>query len=105
LPAVLGVTLGKLPLLRPTREGIMTIERPPKEREAGWRRVCLAYPRVPRQAGASEQEAHEAAVAAVQTVLPLPLEARAGAVNAVAYATRYHFEWFCRGAKRSGAQS
>jgi len=44
-----------------------------------------------RQAGASDQEAHEAAVAAVQTVLPLPWkEASVEAVNAIAYATRNH---------------
>jgi len=41
-----------------------------------------------RAAGASDQ-AHEAAVAAVPTVLPLSWkEASAGAANAVAYATR-----------------
>jgi hypothetical protein len=52
-----------------------------------------------RQAGATDQEAHEAAVAAVQTVLPLAWkEASAEAVNAVAYATRHYPEWFWRGA-------
>jgi hypothetical protein len=46
----------------------------------------------------SNQEAHEAAVAAVQSVLPLPWkEASAEAVNVVAYATKYHSEWFWRG--------
>jgi hypothetical protein len=44
-----------------------------------------------REAGASDQEAHEAAVAAVQEVLPLPWkEASAEAVNTIVYATRYH---------------
>jgi hypothetical protein len=51
--------------------------------------------------GASDQDAHEAAVAAVQSVLPLPRkEASAEAVNAVAYATRNHSEWFWQGARR-----
>jgi len=76
------------------------IERPPTltdDRIPTWRRACLAY-RQWRAAGASDQEAHEAAVAAVQTVLPLPWkEASAEAVNAVAYATRYHPEWLWRG--------
>jgi len=65
-------------------------ERPPTptdERKPAWRLACLAY-RERRRAGASDQEAHEAAVAAVQRVLPLPWrEASAEAVNAVAYAT------------------
>jgi hypothetical protein len=51
-----------------------------------------------RRAGASDHEAHLAAVAAVQLVLPLPWkEASAEAVNAVAYPTRYHPKWLCRG--------
>jgi hypothetical protein len=55
-----------------------------------WRRVCPAYRKM-RQAGRSDQEAHEAAVMAVLEALPtLPWkEASAEAVNAVAYATRY----------------
>src|SRR5262249_58508122 len=52
--------------------------------------------------GAEDREAHEAAVAAVQTVLPLPWqEASIEAVSAVAYATRYHPEWFWRGAQHT----
>jgi len=50
----------------------MAVERPripTEKREPAWRRACLAY-RAWRQAGASDQQAHEAAVAAVQTVLP-----------------------------------
>jgi len=40
------------------------------------------------------------AVAAVQSVLPLPWkEASTEAVNAVAYATEYYSEWFWRGAQ------
>jgi hypothetical protein len=54
-----------------------------------------------RQAGASDQEAHEAAVAAVHTVLPLPWKG-AEAVNAIAYATKHHSEWFWRGAQVKG---
>jgi hypothetical protein len=57
----------------------------------------VAY-RAKRREGASDQEAHEAAVAAVQEVLPLPRkEASAEAVNAVAYATKYHSERFWQG--------
>ena len=68
----------------------MTIERPPiptEERKPAWRRACLAY---------RDQEAHEAAVAAVQQVLPQlsRKEASAEGVNAIAYATKYHSEWF-----------
>ena len=38
----------------------------------------------------------------MQTVLPLPWnEASVEAVNAVAYATRYHPEWFWRGAQHT----
>jgi hypothetical protein len=51
----------------------MTIERPPiptDERKPAWRLACLAY-RDKRRAGASDQEAHEAAVAAVQFSLRL----------------------------------
>src|SRR5262249_2540589 len=81
----------------------MSIERPPiptEERKAAWRRACLAY-REMREAGASDQKAHEAAVAAVQQVLPLlsRKEASAEAVNAIAYATKYHSEWFRKGAQ------
>jgi len=50
----------------------MTVERPPTptdDRKPAWRRACLAY-REMREAGASDQEAHEAAVAAVQEALP-----------------------------------
>ena len=78
----------------------MTIERPPiptDDRKPAWHRACLAY-REMRQAGASHQAAHEAAVAAVQEVLPMPwTEASVEAVNAVAYATRYHSDWFWQG--------
>jgi hypothetical protein len=74
---------------------------PTDDRKPAWRRACLAY-RQWRAAGASDEEAHEAAVAAVQTVLPLPWnEASVEAVNAVAYATRYHPEWFWKGAQHS----
>jgi hypothetical protein len=78
------------------------IERPPiptEERKPAWRAACLAY-RGLRQAGASDQAAHEAPVAAVQTVLPLSWkEASAEAVNAIAYAARYHSEWFWSGVR------
>jgi hypothetical protein len=78
----------------------MTVERPPtptEERLPAWRRACLAYREI-RQAGGSDQQAHEAAVAAVREVWPLPWkEASAEAVNAIAYATRYHSEWFWLG--------
>jgi hypothetical protein len=48
----------------------MTIGRPPiptEERKPAWRLACLAY-RAKRRQGASHLEAHEAAVAAVQSV-------------------------------------
>jgi hypothetical protein len=59
----------------------------------------LAYRRI-REAGGSDQQAHEAAVEAVLSVLPLLSreEASAEAVNAIAYAT-YHSEWFWKGAQ------
>ena len=67
-----------------------------------WRRACLAYREI-REVGGSDQEAHEAAVEAVQQVLPLPRkEASAEAINAIAYATKYHSEWFWRGAQHVG---
>ena len=84
--------------------GTMAVERPPipnKKREPAWRRAFLAYHEW-REAGASDQEAHEAAVAAVQTVLSVAWEeASVEAANAVAYARRYHPEWFWRGAKHA----
>jgi hypothetical protein len=75
---------------------------PTEERKPAWRRACLAY-REMRQAGRSDQEAHEAAVMAMLEALPtLPWkEASAEAVN-VAYATRYHSEWFWSGAQHEG---
>ena len=70
----------------------MAVEDPPtptEDRLPAWRRACLAY-REMRQAGASDQQAHEAAVEAVQAIWPLSWkEASAEAVNAIAYATRY----------------
>jgi hypothetical protein len=52
------------------------------------------------RAGATDHEAHEAAVTAVQTVLPLSWkEASVEAVNAIAYATRYRSDWFWKGAQ------
>ena len=85
----------------------MTIERaaiPTDESRPGWRRACLAY-RQMRRAGASDQQAHEAAVATVQSMWPVPFrEASIEAINAVAYATRYHSEWVWQGlAKLKGA--
>jgi hypothetical protein len=72
------------------------------------RAACLAH-REKRREGASDHEAHEAAVAAVQALLPLPWkEASAEAVSAVAYTTKYHSEWFWRTSAnqvRSGNQS
>jgi len=85
--------------------GDMPVERPPiptVDRKPAWRRACPAY-REMREACASDQEAHEAAVAAVQQVLPQLSwrEASAEAVNAIAYATKYHSGWFWRGAQHS----
>ena len=59
---------------------------PTEEREPAWRRACLYH--AWRQAGASDHEAHETVVAAVQTVLLLPWkDASIEAVNAIACAT------------------
>jgi hypothetical protein len=72
-----------------------------EKRKPAWHRACLAY-REMRQAGPSDHQAHEAAVEAVQAVLPLSWkEQSAKAVNAVAYATRNHPEWFWRGAQHA----
>jgi hypothetical protein len=64
-------------------------ERPPiptEKRKPACRLACLTY-HARRREGASHLEAPEAAVAAVQSVLPLPWKvASAEAVNAVAYA-------------------
>src|SRR5262249_56587408 len=82
----------------------MTVERPQvptDERKPAWRRACLVYSAW-RLAGASEQKAREAAVAAVQTVLRLPWnEASVEAMNAVAYASSHEPAWFWRGAKQT----
>ena len=59
---------------RELRHDVGMSERPPipsEERLPAWRRACLAYHEW-LQAGANDHEAHEAAVAALQTVLPLP---------------------------------
>jgi hypothetical protein len=52
----------------------MSAERPPiptrRTSSQPWRRACLAY-REMRRAGASDHEAHEAAVAVLQEVWPL----------------------------------
>ena len=50
--------------------GAMAVERPPiptEERKPAWRRACLAYREI-RDAGGSDQQAHEAAVEAVQQI-------------------------------------
>ena len=56
-----------------------------------------------REASGSDRQAHEAAVEAVQQVLPLlsQKEASAEAVNAVAYATKYHSDRFWKGAQHA----
>jgi hypothetical protein len=81
----------------------MTVERPPtptEDRLPAWRRAYLAYCEI-SEAGGSDQQAHEAAVEAVLSVLPAitQKEASAEAVSAIAYATKYHSEWFWRGAQ------
>lgn len=69
-------------------------------RKPAWRRACLTY-RETRRVGASDCEAHLAAAAAVRAVWPLPWnEAKAEAANAVAYARRYHPEWFWQGREK-----
>ena len=52
----------------------MAVQHPPfptEKREPAWRRACLAYHEW-REAGAKDQEAHDATIAVVHTVLPLP---------------------------------
>jgi hypothetical protein len=47
----------------------MAVERPPiptEERKPAWRRACLAYREI--REGGSDQQAHEAAVEAVQQI-------------------------------------
>ena len=77
----------------------MTVERPPiptEQRKPAWRLACLSY-RAKRREGAGHRDAHEAAVAAVRSVLPLSWkEASAEAVDAIAYATNYHSDGFGR---------
>ena len=79
-------------------------EPPPKptpERLPAWRAAALAY-RAKRQAGFYDDEAHRAAVAALQAVWPLPWkEASHEAIRAVCYAAREHREWFWRGVGRN----
>jgi hypothetical protein len=71
---------------------------PSPDRKPAWRAACLAY-REKRRTGAMDHEAHLAAVAALQAVWPglTWKEASAEAVNAVAYASTYHTEWFWSG--------
>ena len=87
---------------RNCKRSSMPVERPPipdEDRKPAWRRACLAYREI-RQAGGSDQEAHEAAVAAVLSVWPTRNQKEAGAeaVNAITYATKYHSDWFWKGA-------
>ena len=81
----------------------MAIERPAiptEERKPTRRLACLAY-RAKRREGSGHRDAHEAAVAAVRSVLPLAWkDATDEAVNAIAYATKHLREWFWRGALR-----
>ena len=76
---------------------------PTPDRKPAWRAACLAY-REKRCAGAMHHEAHLAAVAALQAVWPglTWKEASAEAVNAVAYASSYHREWFWSGVGSRG---
>jgi hypothetical protein len=85
----------------------VSVERPPnptEERKLAWRRACLAYREI-REAGGSDQQAHEAAVEAVLGVLPTltQKEASAEAVSAIAYATKYHSDWFWKGRSTQGS--
>jgi len=82
----------------------MTVKRPPiptEKRKPAWRRAGLAY-QERRVAGATHQEALDAATAAAQTVLSLPWgDVSVEAENAVAYAIRYNPRWFWRGATQA----
>ena len=83
------------------------MERPPlptEDRKPAWRAACLAY-REKRRAGAFDNEAHCAAVAALQAVWPLPWkEARAEVLQAVHFASVYHGEWLWNGVGERAAQ-
>jgi hypothetical protein len=78
-------------------DGAISVERSPiptVERKTTWRAAYLAY-RAKHHEGASDQAAHEVAIAAVHSVLLLRWKvASAEAVDTVAYASRYHSEWF-----------
>jgi hypothetical protein len=84
----------------------MPIESPPiptEERKPAWRRACLVFREI-REAGGGDQQAQEAATEAVLSVLPTltQKEASAEAVSAIAYATKYHSDWFWKGAQHVG---
>jgi hypothetical protein len=71
--------------------------RQTEERKPARRLACLAY-RAKRREGSGHRDAHEAAVAAVRSVLPLARkDATDKAVNAIAYATKHLREWFWPG--------
>ena len=72
-----------------------TVAIPTPQRKPAWRAAALAY-RAARAAGHGDHQAHLAAQAAVLHVMPhLSLkDASAEAVNAVAFASTYHTEWF-----------
>jgi hypothetical protein len=78
----------------------MTVTPPPtltEQRKPAWRAACIAY-REKRRAGYRDLEAHNAAVAALQAVWPLPdREAGIEATQAIAYASKHHSAWMWRG--------
>jgi hypothetical protein len=75
----------------------ISVERSPiptVERKTTWRAAYLAC-RPKRREGASDQAAHEVAIAAVHSVLLLRWKvANAEAVDTVAYVSWHHSEWF-----------
>lgn len=65
-----------------------------------WRCACLAYREI-REAAGSDQQDHEPARRghAAGLANAARKEASAEAANAIAYATKYHSEWFWKGAQ------
>jgi hypothetical protein len=70
---------------------------PTPHRNEAWRTACIAY-RAQRQAGADGLAAHQAAIAALQAVWPLPIaDADREVTDAIAYANSHHRAWFWSG--------
>ena len=70
---------------------------PPPDRDPAWNAACFAY-REKRRAGCRDLEAHDAPLAALRAVWPLPArEAHLEVARAIYYASVEHGERFWRG--------